>query len=509
MGAQSESGGASRDVERLRTLFETSRDLLAILEATRDARGRVTDWVYRRVNARLLDALGLARDRVEGQPLSEVAPQTLARVGGAWADVLATGDPSAATQTVGDRYFSVRCSRLDPDAIAVVAVDITEDTRLKMSLAQANGLAAVGTLAAGAAHEINSPLAAVLAGLDHLASKLADHPERAALLPIVAEARSGAVRVREVSRTLGSFARVEGRALVDVKEVLEASLRIVGGELFDRARLVRTYEPVPAVLANEAQLGQVFVTLLLHAARSLPVGRAQDNAVEVLTATARDGSAIVQIRDSGPGLTEEGVAHLFHPFVVDNLRGEALGLALCKSIVTSAGGEIAVDGRVGIGTTFRLRFPAALPEAGAAEELASHASAAPVRRGRVLVVDDEAAIGRAIARLMSADHDVVTTTRAAEALEFLTAGERFDVVFCDLMMPELTGMALFGRAAALAPEQAERFVFLTGGAFTPEARAFLERVTNLTLEKPFDSAVIRRTVTEMIARSAPISEPPR
>lgn len=502
VGVDPDGGGADRDVERLRALFETSRDLLAILEASRDPRGNVTDWVYRKVNARLVETLGLSREQVEGRPLSAVAPQTLARVRDAWSGVLTTGDPSSAQQTFGDRYFQVRCSRLDRDAIAVVAVDVTEDTRRKMSLAQANGLAAVGTLAAGAAHEINSPLAAVLAGLDHLAAALSTDPERSPLLPIVAEARAGAARVREVSRTLGSFARVEGRAWVDLQALLEDSLRIVGGELLDRARLVRTYEAVPTILANEAQLGQVFVTLLLHAARSRPAGRAQDNVVEVLTATGRDGSAVVQVRDSGPGLTEEQAARLFHPFAVDKLHEEAIGLPLCQSIVTSLGGEIVVDGRPGIGTTFRLRFPVSSePPAEEDAERSVESDRAPEsRRGRVLVVDDEVAIGRAIVRLVGGEHEVVAIPKAQEALERLVAGERFDVVFCDLMMPEMTGMALYARIEELAPDQAERFVFLTGGAFTPEARAFLDRVANRTLDKPFDSTVIRRTVADMVAR---------
>jgi len=121
-----------------------------------------------------------------------------------------------------------------------------------------------------------------------------------------------------------------------------------------------------------------------------------------------------------------------------------------------------------------------------------------VRRGRILVVDDEPKIAAAIRRTLAAEHEVVTATRAAEALERIEDGARFDVILCDLMMPDMTGMDLFGELSKVAPEQARRVVFLTGGAFTPRARAFLDEAPNLRLEKPFDTEELRKIIAELL-----------
>jgi CheY-like chemotaxis protein len=121
-----------------------------------------------------------------------------------------------------------------------------------------------------------------------------------------------------------------------------------------------------------------------------------------------------------------------------------------------------------------------------------------VRRGKVLVVDDEAAITRAIRRALVAEHDVVVSQRASQALELLVDGQRFDVIFCDLMMPEMTGMDLHEQLTQRVPDQAARMVFLTGGAFTPSARAFLDGIPNPSIEKPFEIRQLRAVVNDRV-----------
>jgi len=118
-------------------------------------------------------------------------------------------------------------------------------------------------------------------------------------------------------------------------------------------------------------------------------------------------------------------------------------------------------------------------------------------------VDDEPLVGRAVARVLAAEHEVVTRTSAREALAELLGGAGFDVVLCDLMMPEMTGMEVHARLARDAPALAARLVFLTGGAFTPAARDFLDRVPNPRLEKPFDPQALRDAVASALAPPAP------
>lgn len=123
----------------------------------------------------------------------------------------------------------------------------------------------------------------------------------------------------------------------------------------------------------------------------------------------------------------------------------------------------------------------------------------PKRRGRILVVDDEPRMGRALQRLLAADHDVTAVLSAQEALELVSGGARFDVVLCDLMMPGMSGMDLHARVESAAPEVAARMVFMTGGAYTGGAQRFLARVPNQRLEKPFRPEALEALIAELMA----------
>jgi CheY-like chemotaxis protein len=116
----------------------------------------------------------------------------------------------------------------------------------------------------------------------------------------------------------------------------------------------------------------------------------------------------------------------------------------------------------------------------------------------VLIVDDEAAFAKALSRTLTPEHDIEVFSSAAEALECLRAGARFDVIVCDLMMPQMTGMELHAALERLAPDQAAGMVFVTGGAFTPSARAFLDAVPNQRIEKPFESRQLRAVLNDRI-----------
>ena len=157
---------------------------------------------------------------------------------------------------------------------------------------------------------------------------------------------------------------------------------------------------------------------------------------------------------------------------------------------------------MGTGTVFSVVLPVA--RASASQEAAPVTlEAAARRRGRILVVDDEPMIARVIQRILAHEHEVVVTSHAAEALERTAAGERFDVILCDLMMPQMTGMELHAKLWESERSSAERMIFLTGGAFTPSARSFLDGVTNLRVEKPFSPKHLRALVNERINAALP------
>jgi CheY-like chemotaxis protein len=243
----------------------------------------------------------------------------------------------------------------------------------------------------------------------------------------------------------------------------------------------------------------VFLNLVVNAAQAIPEGYADANEIRVRTRVDEPhGRVIVEVSDTGSGIAPEAMKKLFTPFFTTKPIGvgTGLGLAICHRIVSDMGGDIAVSSQVGVGTTFRVSVPVAPTDA--AEAPAPAPAATARRRGHVLVVDDERSICNVIRRMLGAEHDVDGVTSAMDALRRVGAGERFDVIFCDLMMPVMTGMDLHAELARLAPDQAERMVFLTGGAFTARARAFLDEATNPRVEKPFELATLRDLVNARV-----------
>lgn len=387
-----------------------------------------------------------------------------------------------------------------------------ERVQMQEQLMISDRMASVGVLAAGVAHEINNPLAAVVGNLDlalrtlsELEPDLAPSSALRRVLEEVRDAQEAAERIRQVTNDLKLFARSdsEEQVAVDVEAVLESSLRMAQTEIRHRAQLRRDYSPVPRVAGNASRLGQVFLNLVVNAAQSIPEGNAYDNEIVVATMPAADGGVVVEIRDTGSGMSTETQKRLFTPFFTTKPIGvgTGLGLSICHRIVTSFGGRITADSALGAGSTFRVHL---LPAGAAAPEIEAPrpVTHAPSRRGRVLLIDDEPAVGVLVQRVLRDDHDVKCTTNAVEALEWIREGARFDVIFCDLMMPHLTGMDFHDELSRVDPGQAARVVFLTGGAFTARARQFLEDVTNVRVEKPFDISALSDLVNERICGSA-------
>ena len=387
--------------------------------------------------------------------------------------------------------------------------DITEQKRVQEQLLLSDRMASVGTLAAGVAHEINNPLAAVIVNLDYLAKQVGElratdgkHsplPQRhLTLLARVAEleeplreGRAAVDRVRQIVRDLKVFSRSESAdekpGPVDVEHVIDSSLRMAWNEIRHRAHLVKEYGGVPPVAGSESRLGQVFLNLVVNAAQAIREGQVDRNRIAVTTRL--DGRrVIVEVADTGSGMAPEVLRKLFTPFFTTKPvgAGTGLGLSICHRIVTAMGGQITVESQLGRGTTFRVSLPLADLEQPRPAPPPVQRGRSAGRRGRVLVIDDELYVANALVRTLAREHDVALFVRAADALARIQDGERYDVILCDLMMPEMTGMDLHEELMRIVPAQAERMIFMTGGAFTPSGRTFLDTVPNQRIEKPFD-----------------------
>ncbi len=402
-------------------------------------------------------------------------------------------------------------------AVLGIGRDVTERSRMEAQLLQADRLAALGTLAAGVAHEVNNPLAYLTLNLEWLSRQLpelARDPSRLqALSLMLEEARHGAARVAAIVRDLRAFSRVDGetRAPVDLRAALASAIKMAAHDLRHRARVVTEIEDgVPPAWANDARLEQVLLNLLLNAMQAMDETAIDRNEIRVAVRSWPPGRVVIEIADNGAGMPAETARQIFDPFFTTKPIGTGLGLSICHSIVTSFGGRISVQSRVGEGSTFRIELPTRAHVADSRPpppppSTAGTEDSGVTRRARILVIDDELAIANTLRELLQVDHDVTALTSAAEALETIERGAPFDVVFCDLMMPQMGGIDLYERLRERKSGFERRLVFMTGGAFTARAADFLARVPNRRIEKPFALTTIEQIVREAV-RAAGVDE---
>ncbi|MFP2962702.1 ATP-binding protein [Myxococcus sp. 1LA] len=344
-------------------------------------------------------------------------------------------------------------------------------------------------LAAGLAHEINNPLAYTTGNIEYLQQRLPCHALPAPLADechqVLDEALEGARHIRRVVADLRAISQGDTCAEepVDLPAVLERALRMAANHLRHRARVVRDFgKNVPRVLGTTTKLGQVVLNLVINAAQAIPEGRVSENQL-TLALREEAGGVVLSISDTGRGIPPDVLPHVFDPFFTTRGGGMGMGLPICRDIITSLGGDIRVHSEPGKGTTVEVTLRRAdLPE----QPKATECEALPAPRARrILVVDDEPRVVDLLRRLMRG-HELVSAANGREALERIRATPDFDVILCDLMMPELTGMDVYETVRATWPGLHERIVFISGGVFSVEMQRFLKEVKNPLLTKPFE-----------------------
>ncbi len=409
---------------------------------------------------------------------------------------------------------------------------LEEERSLRARLLHKDRLAAVGQLAAGVAHEVNNPAAYVLANLDLVTrqvAKLRSHAAavseavaagderrqlelaKTALPPgklddvarFLSECVDGMRRIVSVVGDLKTFSRSESQdETLDVNELVRVAARMLEKTISYRAQLRLELEPLPATRGNRSRLTQAVTNLLLNAAQAIAEGNPGANYVRLATAVAGQQMHVV-VEDTGVGMTADVQRHLFEPFFTTKPVGEGtgLGLSLTHEIISQHGGTIAVRSEPGRGTTFTLSLPLRLAgrprprlPAPAAPQVAQ------VEQVKVLLVDDEPLVLRAYHRQLRSSFDVTATTSGGEAIELIRRNA-YDVVVCDLMMPDVDGPAVYEAAIAHQPELAKRFVFVSGGAFTERTRRFAAELGDALLDKPIDLAVLAERIALLAARS--------
>ncbi|MEP6834423.1 MAG: PAS domain S-box protein [Gemmatimonas sp.] len=516
---------ATRHRAAERALRESEAEHRQIVESTSDGIIKIDrSSIITFVNARLAEMLGYTSAELVGTTLLSIVARSeranlLQSIMERQQDNTTTLETFYRHKLGAEIAVSIAGSSLldgQGELVGVLGVvrDVTERKKLQAQLIVSDRMASVGTLAAGVAHEINNPLAAVIANLEFIdegvamlqVSGVADQdPEwfRERITDPMLDARAAAERVRFIVRDLMIFSRSptdEPKHAVDVNAVLESSLRMGWNEVRHRAELVKHLGTVPFAVANEARLGQVFLNLIVNAAQSLPVGQVSSHEIRVSTFQAGE-SVVIEIGDTGSGIAPEVIERIFDAFYTTKSVGvgTGLGLAICQRIVTDMGGTLTVTSTLGVGSVFRVCIPVAVETAATPPEVQSaHFFEAG---GRLLIVDDEEAVGRILRRSLDKNYDICIVDSACAALALIEAGDTFDLILCDLMMPSMTGMDLHSTLLRVAPAQAQRMMFMTGGAFTDEARQFLASSGVIHVEKPFHLEFLRATVHEFLVRA--------
>ncbi len=394
--------------------------------------------------------------------------------------------------------------------------NVRELRALQAATLQSERAVSLGLLAASVAHEVNNPLTYMLGQALCLERQFSGIAEWCENLPIEVRAeirdrlecitecffplREGIERIASITRELRTFSRSdhEEQTLVDCRAAVESALRLVGKELEARAVVSLQLGQTEPVLGNHGHVVQVVLNLVMNAMQSLPSDGAAGNFVGIRTET-RDGKVLMEVSDSGPGVPVAERERIFDPFVTKKGVGEGTGLGLfvCRNIVRSYGGEVSVrDGEFG-GAAFVVTLPVGQGSVRPSRE------PEPLDVGRldhvplILLIDDEPhVLTAARAMLHDEGYRVICSASGSEGLAVLRSRADIDLVFCDLMMSDLTGMDLHECLAREAPLKLASVVFMTGGAYVPEARQFEHDHPDLVVQKPFD---IVREVNERLS----------
>lgn len=480
------------------------------------------------VNPVLVDLLGFDEaEQLVGRSIFDfVDPSEVDTIRRRLVELRQTGEPRTPAETTLIRPDG---SRLDVEvtgvslhfqgkpALVTMVRDITDRRRVDAHMMRMDRMITAGTLAAGVGHEINNPLTYISTNLDYAIRQLDGlrddgeglvDDEVASTVNRIREAledaQHGGGRIRDIVDQLRRLGREdeESREWTPAPdEMLEWAIGMASNEIRHRAQVVRDYDELPPVWGKESKLGQVVLNLLVNAAHAVEEGAADQNKITLRAEQSGDGMVCIEVEDTGRGIAPEHMERLFDPFFTtkDVGEGTGLGLHICQTIVDNCGGYIEAESQLGQGSRFQVWLPVYGGNR-AVEEDGGRPSGGddPRRRGRILVVDDEDKFRKALRRLLEKRHDVICVESGSRAIEQLAGDVEFDLVLCDVMMPETTGMDLFGVVAEEYPRYEERLVFMSGGAFTARARQFVEETSNRYVKKPFDARELMELVEEFL-----------
>lgn len=531
---------------RYRSLYDAAPDMMASVDPQTAQ--------LKECNQAVVDRLGYSREELLNRSIFELYhPDCLEAVREAFDAFATTGEVRDAELQLKRKdgtkiEVSLNVSSVRDEQGAIVASssiwrDITEQKQTEVALARLNKeleerieqrttalrksreratraerLAAIGQLAAGVAHEINNPASSIILNDEIIRDRAQTLLEQAGhghdmleeIETLAGQNLDAVARVRAIVKSLSAFARTQDASTeaVQVNEIVRDACEIVRNEIRYRGRLVLDLADLPEIVAVRTKLVQMMVNLLVNGVHALGEDRPEDNLISV--STRRDEFSIwITVEDTGCGIAPDVVEHVLDPFfTTKGSRGTGLGLAIVADVVQLHGGEITVKSTPGKGTCFAIRVPTQT----GLELLVTQREPSPRHRpagarARILVVDDDAAVRDAFRRVLERHHEVTVADSGDEGLAEIARGTPFDVILCDLMMPEVDGPRFYAAVRATDPALACRIMFCSGGAVTDGVREFVSSMPNRLLEKPATRAELLDAVEVMLSHDP--QTPPR
>jgi two-component system NtrC family sensor kinase len=371
--------------------------------------------------------------------------------------------------------------------------------RQQEALFQREKLAAMGSLLASVAHELNNPLAIILLQAELLREEAGQGP----LAELTTELTQATARCERLVRQFLTLARqhTPERSVVALNPLVTETVALLAPsfQVDNIAVHLDLADDLPLLWADPHQLQQVLVNLLTNAQQALRDVAAPRQLTITTQCDAVHSRVLLHVADTGPGIPPTLQARIFEPFFTTRPPGvgTGLGLPLCRGIVEEHGGTLRVTSRPGQGATFHVELPVGTVPA-ATPGQSDAASGPAVRSCTILLVEDEPGIARGLARLLRRDgHTVDLAANGRLALARLQE-RAYDLLLSDVRMPELDGPGLYRLLAQQQPYLCQRVIFLTGDTLAPETRSFLEQSGARCLEKPFTVATVRRVLQQAL-----------